>query len=144
MDIMRFLLVPFTTVDGDRVTGSDIVMRCSLLILIDACHASDDRTAAEIGWVRERLDPSIDLLLIWPARALDGARAFAAGGDARMYLDSQGDFRRLVSPSGRPHAVLVEPDQRTIVPVSAASPIFAIAHGAEGVDRTIDLGDVYH
>ncbi len=144
MEFSRLLAVPLTTLDGEHLTGAAIVVQRSLLMLIDAYRANPERSAAEIGWVQERLDPAIDFVLIWPVRAVNQARAFQARNSTRMFLDGNGEFRRLVSPGGKRVAFLVEPKSGTIERISGTNPIFNVGHAIDGVDRTIDLGDVYH
>ncbi|MEJ7902341.1 MAG: hypothetical protein WKF63_10870 [Thermomicrobiales bacterium] len=149
MELRRLLAVKLTTLDGEYLTASDIIVRPSVFLLIDAYQAKPDRSAAEISWVRERLDQKIDLLLILPGRAANQARLIRPGNNTRMFLDADGEFRQLISPSGNRRAVLVVPEARTIERLSGTSSIFAVGHhhgGTEdrGADRTIDLGDVYH
>lgn len=144
MELSRLLAVPLTTLDGDHFTGAAIVVQRTLLMLIDAYRTNPARSAAEIGWVQERLDPAIDLVLIWPVRAVSQARTFRAGNGTRMFLDASGEFRRLVSPSGKRIAILVVPESGTMERISGTSPIFDVGHAIDGVDRTVDLGDVHH
>lgn len=149
MELTRLLAVRLTTLDGTHLTVSEIVVQRSVLILIDAYRTELERSAAEIGWVRERLNPEIDLLLVWPGRAGNQARMIQPGNSIQMFLDEKGEFRRLVSPSGRQRAVLVVPETGTIERISATSSVFAVGHRLDGIDergadRTIDLGDVYH
>ncbi len=149
VDLTRLLAVSFTTLDGEHRSGLDVIAQKTVLILIDAYRAKPERSAAEIGWVRERIDPAVDLVLIWPSRISRQARMFPGLHGVRMYLDSRGEFRRLVSPTGKRIALLIDPDTGSIERLSGASPIFAIGRGNQGaenrgVDRMIDLGDVYH
>jgi len=144
MELSRLLAVPLSTLDGEHLTGAAVVVQRSLLMLIDAYRINPERSAAEIGWVQERLDPAIDLILIWPVRAVNQARSFRARNGTRMFLDASGEFRRLVSPSGKGIAVLVAPESGAIERISGVNPIFDVGHAIDGVDRTIDLGDVYH
>lgn len=149
MELARLLAVPLTTLDGERRTAFDIIAKRSVLILIDAYRAKPERSAAEVGWVQERLTSDIDLVLIWPRRALPQAQTFPARGSTRMYLDSAGELRRLVSPSGKRVALLVEPESGAVERLSGTNPIFAVCRDDDGSDdrggdRTIDLGDVHH
>ncbi len=149
LELRHLLAVKLTTLDGALLAASDIIVHRSLLILIDAYRAKPERLAAEIGWVQERLDEEIDLVLIWPGHAVDQARMIQPGHSTRMFLDSIGEFRRLVSTTGNRRAVLVTPETGTIERISGMSPVFAVRHHHDGIDdrradRTIDLGDVYH
>ncbi|MDQ3442929.1 MAG: hypothetical protein M3490_04895, partial [Chloroflexota bacterium] len=63
MELRHLLTVKLTTLDGALLAASDIIVHRSLLILIDAYRAKPERLAAEIGWVQERLDEEIDLVL---------------------------------------------------------------------------------
>lgn len=148
VDLALLLAVPLTTLEGDPRFGRDIVVQRTLLILIDAHRARPERSAAEIAWVQERLEPGIDLVLIWPGRALRRALAMPVAADTRMYLDVQGAVRRLVSPSGKRVAVVADPASGELAKVRGDSPIFAVRRGPGGTDErggdgTIDLGDVY-
>ncbi|MBA2468750.1 MAG: hypothetical protein H0V37_05045 [Chloroflexia bacterium] len=149
LEFARLLAVPLATLDGEPRTGRDIITGPTVLYLIDAYRAKPERTAAEVGWLRERLRPSIDLVLVCPRRALDQADAIRSKNDTQIYLDTQGQFRRLVSPGGKRVTLLVEPESAIIERLSATSPIFAVHGGPDGADRhgadhTIDLSDVCH
>lgn len=149
MELTRFFTVPLTTLDGEPRTGLDIIVRETVLMLIDACRVQPERSAAEIGWMQERIDPAIDLILIWPQRAANQARAFAARNVTGMFLDAEGEFRRLVSPSGKRVVLLVTPASGTMEHISGTSPIFDIGHGRDGAadrgaDRMMDLGDLHY
>jgi hypothetical protein len=148
MELERFLVVPLTTLDGHPCLGMDIVQQPTLLILVDAYRAKPERSAAEVAWVQERLEHGIDLVLIWPGRALHQARALNLVDDTRQFLDVGGYYRRLVSPSGKRTSVLADPVHGTFEKVTAASDVFAIGHGLSGSDdrgsdHMIDLGDVF-
>jgi len=148
MDLDRLFAVPLTTLDGQVEVGREIVVRRTVLILVDAYRAKPERTAAEVGWVQERLDSGIHLVLVWPARALQHALAMPVSAETRMYLDVQGAFRRLVSPTGKRVAVLADPESGALERVTGDSPIFSVRGnphdtGERGTDGAIDLGDVY-
>lgn len=148
LDIERLLQLDLATLDGEPRRGRDVVTQRTVLILIDAVRAGPARSAAEVAWVRERLDPDIDLVLILPAGALGPAPAMPLAANTRIYLDVQGNFRRLVSPTGRRIAVLAGPDSGRVTRVRSDSPIFAVRRAPSsaherGADSTIDLGDVY-
>jgi hypothetical protein len=147
MDLERITKVSLTTLDGSPRTGREVVRQRTVLMLIDAHRTRPDRSAAEIAWVQERLEPGIDLIVIWPRGAQLQATAIDTLDHARMYLDAHGEFRRLVSPSGKRVAILVDPLQGTIERLGAESDVFAVGRGESGdergSDRTMDLGDVY-
>lgn len=148
MDLQRLYGVAFSTLDGEVVTGHSVVRRRMLLMLIDAHRTRPDRSAAEIAWVQERLAPEVEMRLVWPSGARDQALAISFVDRRQMLLDARGDYRRLVSPTGKRVSVLVDPVLGRIEQVTADSPLFAIRHGMDGVDergsdRTMDLGDVY-
>ena len=137
-----------TTLGGELRRGRDVVTQRTVLILIDAIGAAPERSAAEVAWVRERLDPDIDLVLIWPADALIPTPAMPVAANARIYRDVQGDVCRLVSPTGKRIAVLADPNSGQVRRVRSDSPIFAVRRAPSGAnergaDSTIDLGDVY-
>lgn len=149
LEFARLLAVSLATLDGEPRTGRDIITRPTVLYLIDAYRTKPERTAAEVGWLRERLRPSTDLVLVCPHRAREQADAIRSEHDTRMYLDMQGQFRRLVSPGGKRVVLLVEPESGLVERLSATSPVFAVQGGitgenARGADRTIDLSDVHH
>jgi hypothetical protein len=148
-DLERLYDIPFTTMDGDQVRGSEIVRDPTLLMLVDASRTRPDRAAAEIAWVRERLEASIELVLIWPRTARTQALTMRQLAGSRMFLDRRGEFRQLVSPTGERLAILVVPVLGTLEKVNAESDIFAIRHDSIAVatrrtDHTIDLGDMRH
>jgi len=148
MELARLLAVPLMTIDGLPRVGRDVVTQRTVLILIDAYRAIPERSAAEVGWVQERLESGIDLVLIWPGRALEHAMAMPVSSETRMYLDVQGAFRRLVSPTGRRVAVLADPESGELELVTGDSPVFSVRRSPSssddrGSDGAIDLGDVY-
>jgi hypothetical protein len=149
MDLERLFDIPFTTLDGHSLRGGDIVQARTLVMLIDAYRTKPERSAAEIAWVRERLEPGVDLVLIWPRGAVDQALAIQPGDGVRMCIDVDGEFRRLVSPSGKRLSVLADPTLGLMEPVGAESSVFSVDHGTmDGENRRndhmIDLGDLRH
>jgi hypothetical protein len=131
---------------GKTCTVLELVVRPTVLMLVEPGRARPERIAAEIGWVRERLEPAIDLVLVWPPSGLGLARELHAANQEWCYLDTTGAFRDLVSPTGARAAVLVEPQPGRIERLSAGSPLFAVDRGSNGrrADHMIDLGDVHH
>jgi len=149
MNLARLATVSLTTLDGLHLGGHAIVTRQTLIILVDAYRTNGERIAADIGWVRERLDPAIELVLIWPQWAAAQARALQADTGFDMYVDRHGDFRRLVSPGGQRITLLADPEAGTLVSVTGSNVIFAVRRTVDGTsdqgaDHMIDLGDVCH
>ena len=149
MDLERLFEIPLTTLDGHPLRGCDIVHKRTLVMLIDAYRTKPDRSAAEIAWVRERLEPGVDLVLIWPRGAIDQALAIMPGDRVRMYVDVRGAYRKMVSPSGKRISVLVDPTLGQMEPVGAESDIFNVGHEQKSAelrrnDHMIDLGDIRH
>lgn len=149
IELARLAAVPLATLDGVLLSALAIIARLTLVILVDAYRTSPERIAAEIGWVRERLDPAIELVLIWPQRTTAQARALRATTELKMYVDRDGDFRRLVSPGGRRVALLADPKAGTLERIAGTNAIFAVRRAVDGMsdrgtDHMIDLGDVHH
>ncbi len=149
LDIESLYATVVMSTGGERRRWQDILERNTVVILIDANRMNPERSAAEIGWVRERIDPLVDLVLIWPGQELARMRAVPIPGEIRLFVDVLGEFQRIVSPTGKRAAVLIEPETGSIDRLSGTSPVFAIGHAlhgqmARGTDRMIDLGDVYH
>ena len=149
MSFDEFAGITFTGLDSAPCQASELVTRRSVLILLDAHRTRAERTAAEVAWVVERLDPDIDLVLVWPRGTSRQAEGVSALADLRMVEDTNGAFRQLVSPTGRRIAVLVDPENGALHPLTAQSPLFDVAHATRdpngrGTDRTVDLGDMHH
>lgn len=144
MDLDTLSGVPLATIDGSSRTERIRPSRRTVLMLIDAYRTRADRSAAEIAWVHERIASDVDLVVVWPAGARDQALAIRNVNHTSMYLDTTGDFRRLVSPTGKRTAILVDPELGTIERLTRESALFAVGHVDErGGDHTLDLGDVY-
>jgi hypothetical protein len=149
MRLDEFAGITFTGLDGAPCLARELVTRRSVFILLDAHRTRAERTAAEVAWVVERLDPDIDLVLVWPRGTSRQAQGLPALATLRLVEDTTGAFRRLVSPTGRRIAVLVDPDDGTLHPLTAQSPLFDVGHASRdlngrGTDRTVDLGDMHH
>ena len=149
MRLDEFANITFTGLDGAPCLANEMVTRRSVFILLDAHRTRAERTAAEVAWVVERLDPDIDLVLVWPRGTSRQAQGLPALATLRLVEDTTGAFRRLVSPTGRRIAVLVDPDDGTLHPLTAQSPLFDVGHASRdlngrGTDRTVDLGDMHH
>ncbi len=149
VDLTKLYATALTTLGGERQRWQDILERSTVVILIDANRMELERSEAEIGWVRERIDPVVDLVLIWPGQTLSRPQALPDLRGVRLYLDVWGEFQRVVSPTGKRVALLVDPETGSIDRLSEASPVFAIerstySQGHRGTDRMIDLGDVLH
>lgn len=147
MQLERLLLVPFASIDGHRLIGRDVVQTRSLLVLIDAYRTRPERSAAEVAWVRERLETGTRLILVWPSRSVEQALHLATSDDFEQFFDLAGDYRRLVSPSGKRVSILVDPEFGIMRRVTGDDEIFSMssadAPADRGSDHMIDLGDVY-
>jgi len=144
MNLDNLSAVPLRTLDGIAETRRLALERRTVVMLIDAYRTRPDRSAAEIAWVHERISPDVDLVVVWPSGARDQAIAIRFLDASSMYLDTTGDFRRLVSPTGKRAAILLDPYLGTVERLSRESSLFAVRHGDDrGSDHTLDLGDVF-
>ncbi|HYI24553.1 MAG TPA: hypothetical protein VD767_04010 [Thermomicrobiales bacterium] len=147
MQFDQFSIIGMTDLAGNRLVARAIVDRPTVFLLIEMNGIQRSRLDAEIAWVVERLQPGFDLVLVWPGNRLKEARDCQLGGSARVVIDRDGEFFRAASPDGRRAAILIDPDQRLVEPITGAHSAFnrgGEAHWDErwSGDRTIDLGDV--
>ncbi len=130
--------------DGTRRRVVTEITRPTMYMLVDAAGMHRDRIEAEIAWVRERLQPGLDLVLVWPKGREREAAASVACSSVSSVIDADGDFRRWAAPGGGRVAILVDAVAMSVEEVTAAHAIFGVGSRPfhQPGDRTIDLGDV--
>ena len=148
MDLAHIQGIRLVTLAGAPIMGKELVGQRTLLVMIEHEVVNIERASAQLAWVRERLDPDIALVLVWPAHAAQRARSLPDSNGADMYLDIDGDAQRILSPDGVRIVLLIDPFAESVTEVSADSGVFDIARrrrdGDERrEDHMIDLGDVF-
>jgi hypothetical protein len=117
-----------------------------MYLLVDTDGMPQDRIDAEIAWVKERLLPTIDLVLVWPMGSDFEPGAHLSGNSLWAVIDVDGEFRRLAAPDGQRVAILVDAVEMHAERMTGSHEAFGIGNrqGLRAGDRTIDLGDVQH
>lgn len=130
--------------DGTRRRVVTEITRPTMYMLVDAAGMHRDRIEAEIAWVRERLQPGFDLVLVWPRGSEREAAACVARSSVGAVIDADGDLGRWAAPGGGRVAILVDAVARSVEEVTGTHTIFGVGRRPfpQPGDRTIDLGDV--
>ncbi len=130
------------TLDGRMTRLGEIPFDLALLVPIDVHRLDPDRSDVELGWIRERLDPTVVLVLIWPGLGSLAPQRQCSFGSIEHLVDATGEFGRRVRSTADALGLLFDPRTRSVESVSPEHPVFAVGHRADGTDRTLDLGDL--